>query len=41
VLFLDEFERAVSAEAKVAVARERDRRSLHASAPEATAWMVH
>jgi hypothetical protein len=38
---LQEFERAVSSEAEVAVARERDRRSLRASAPEATAWMVH
>jgi hypothetical protein len=38
---LQEFERALSAEAKVAAARERDRRSLRASSPEATDWMVH
>lgn len=38
---LQDFELALSDEAKVAAARERDRRSLRASAPEATAWMVH
>ncbi|MGH2595179.1 MAG: hypothetical protein ACRDH7_04370 [Actinomycetota bacterium] len=38
---LRDFERALSAEAKVAAARERDRRSLRASSPEATEWMVH
>jgi hypothetical protein len=38
---LEEFERALSAEAKVAAARERGRRALRASAPVATAWMVH
>ena len=38
---LQEFERALSAEAKVAAARERDRRSLRACSPDATEWMVH
>jgi hypothetical protein len=38
---LQEFERALSAEAKVAAAREPDRRSLRASSPDATEWMVH
>lgn len=37
---LEEFEMALSAEAKVAAARERDRRALRASAAAATAWMV-
>jgi hypothetical protein len=38
---LQEFERALSAEARVAAARERDRRSLRAGSPDATEWMVH
>ena len=38
---LQDFELALSDEAKVAAARERDRRSLRASSPEATDWMVH
>ncbi len=38
---LEEFERAPSAEDKVAAARECDRRALRASAAAATAWMVH
>jgi hypothetical protein len=38
---LQEFERALSAKAKAAAARERDRRALRAGAPEAMAWMVH
>jgi hypothetical protein len=38
---LQDFELALSDEAKVAAARERDRRSLRASSPDATEWMVH
>jgi hypothetical protein len=38
---LQDFELALSAEAKVAAARERDRRSLRAGSPDATEWMVH
>jgi len=38
---LQDFERALSAEAKVAAARERDRRSLRASSTDATEWMVN
>jgi hypothetical protein len=38
---LQDFERALNAEAKVTAARERDRRSFRARPPEAAEWMVH
>jgi len=38
---LQDFERALSAEAKAGAARERNRRSLRTSSPEAAEWMVH
>jgi hypothetical protein len=38
---LHDFERVLSAESEVAVARERERRAVRAGPPQASEWMVH